>query len=126
MTPLRILNNIDSIYELASVTEQQLLTRLIAKSFFLPADVLKHQEYSISDILILSRTAMLEMTGKLPIHVDGDEALFSHSRFVGVSIRVNKTSKEAFIVSKTWYGIPRRTSSVADIIDIITLYRNQL
>jgi len=83
----------------------QTVNQFMRSSFYLPVNILKHQEWQVYPIEV--------MTGEQFKHAYGDAAnlhcleefeLQVTARFVAVSSRRHLLTRERFHVSKIWYG----------------------
>jgi len=82
--------------------------KLLASSFYLPADILGNPDYKISPIFVLESGDFARvyevLRGTWHIHADCDYYLLAFAKSVGVSLRVNKKTGKRYVTLKLWYG----------------------
>lgn len=89
------------------VTPQQ-VRQFMETSFYLPVDILKHPEWVVDKIKVISGEEFsMHLQGFKWVHCFEDAELLAASQFVAISHRYNIKSKESFTVAKIWYGAPK-------------------
>lgn len=100
---------LDTILDMRQ-TPYSLLEEFIAKSFYLPKEILGSKHWKIEQIQVCSakewREAkpFLEKQGATISYDPNSEAIINAARYLGISLRRHVLTGQTFVVVKLWYG----------------------
>lgn len=81
------------------------VAQFMQTSFYLPVDILKHPEWVVDKIQVISGEHFNQYLRNIPnLHCLESEELLAGSNHVAISHRFNVKTGDSFIVAKIWYG----------------------